>query len=118
MEAKANSLVHMLFLENFNLIDVVSNCKVLRKEKKKIFLPHNSKPRYFYPEKSEGLYLVQRIRDESTSFLQSLPIVVEEIKMGNCFQKLDAISRDRQKPKRIALLKSFWFNRRYKRSNH
>ena len=89
-------------LENFNLIDVVPIVGLAKREEE-IFLPHNSNP-VILPRKSEGLYLVQRIRDEAHRFAITAHRRRRN-KMG-IVSKLDAIPGI-GKAKRIALLKSF-----------
>ena len=89
-------------LENFNLIDVVPIVGLAKREEE-IFLPHNSNP-IILPRKSEGLYLVQRIRDEAHRF--AITAHRRRRNKIGIVSKLDAIPGI-GKAKRIALLKSF-----------
>jgi excinuclease ABC subunit C len=53
-------------MENFDLMDKVPVVG-LAKQEEEIFFPHNSQP-LLLPRHSQGLYLVQRIRDEAHRF--------------------------------------------------
>ena len=89
-------------LEKFNLFDMVSIVGLAKREEE-IFQPYNSTP-VILPRKSEGLYLVQRIRDEAHRFaITAHRRRRDKIGIASQLDSVPGIG----KAKRIALLRSF-----------
>ena len=95
------SAAHQVFLE-LGITEAVPLCS-LAKEREELFLPHDSEP-ILLPRGSQGLFLVQRIRDEAHRF--AITYHRQRRSKGSVKSALDAIAGVGPKRRR-ALLRKF-----------